>query len=323
MTRTGNWKKALLESSMPLEFEASRVLVSWGFSVNADFKYAWSDSEAFKDAAVDLHAVSALPFANRQEAEARIELLINCESRHPDVLWMFLPDPNRPEFSPGRSGAALRVIDQFSPFVISPEPSAAFDAGLTLCFRGVEIDAGTGETPGSSYKKSLSQLQNALPRLFTENTLECLTGPTPENRPFLFCPVLLTTAPLYVIQRDVELADIQAAESVTEIGDPHPFLVLYSDYSPDFKARCMDESSVLKDLLRTDEAMEIEMKKVRYYNSHSNLPLTIIDAVTSGQYAYLNAFFTRFIVCSLDGFPQLVDALKQAADDALATRIAV
>lgn len=215
-TRSANWKKALLESNMPLEFEASRVLVSRWFSVNADFKYVWSDSEAFKDAAVDLHAVSALVFANRQEAEARIELLVNCESRHPDILWVFLPDPNRPEFSPRRSGAALRVIDQFSPFVISPDPSAAFEAGLTLYFQGVEIDAGTGEAPRSSYKKRLSQLQNALPRLFTENALGCLTGPPPENLPFLFCPVLLTTAPLYVIQREVELANIQAAESVTK-----------------------------------------------------------------------------------------------------------
>lgn len=327
MTVRSNWKKALLQSSMPLEFEASRLLVSRGFMVNSDFKYAWSDSEAFQDAAIDLHAVSELPSSDRNPAEGKIELLVNCESRHPDILWMFPPDPNRSEFSSefssGRSGPALRVIDQFSPYVISTGPSADLDAGLPLCGRGIEIDAGTGETSGAPHKRGVAQLQNALPRIFTENTLEFLTGPAHLNLPFLFCPVLLTTAPLYVMKKEVRIQDIEAADSVTDIGDPHPFLVLHSDYSPDFKTRCIDESSPLKELLRTDEAMEIEMKKVRFYNSHSNLPLTILEAVTSGRHAYLNAFFTRFIICDLAGFPVLVDALKQAADDSLATRASV
>jgi hypothetical protein len=311
------WKEALLLSSMPLEFEAARLLVAEGFSVNSDFQYAWSGGEGLRDSAVDLHASSSLAMPGFDEAVVLNELLINCAPRHPDVSWLFLPDLNTPEFSTPRGGSTIRMIDQFSPYVISQKPAAAFDAEMPLCYRGIEINMATGEDAGPVFNRGILKLQHSLPRLLTENTFAMLTGPRKMNMPFLFCPVLVTSAPLYVIQKEVSTEDIRAASGIEEVASPAPCLIMYSDFSPDFKTRCMNEAEALKPLLRSEKVMEIEMKKVRHYNSHSNLPFTIIEALNAADFHYLNTLFTRFIVCTQNHFPDFVRGFKQAVHQSL------
>jgi len=311
------WKNALLLSSMPLEFEAGRFLVDQGFAVNSDFRYAWKDFEIVSDTAIDIYAKGNIPSGAIDEY-LQVELLVDCEHRAPDKVGFFLPDINLPGhlFS---SGNTLRMIDQFSPYIIDPDIKNGFDSGLFLCYKGMEIDLQTGEINDFIYKKGLSKLQNALPRLFTENIMMFLSGPPEENIPFLFCPVLLTTAPLYVMKSNISLEQIQSASDVKEIGAEVPFLIMRSDISPGLKNICINESSRLKEIVRTDNAMSIEMKKARYYNSLFNLPFTIIDALNSAEYFYLNAFFTQFIICNNAEFPLFINTLKKNAKSAFNT----
>ncbi|MEZ4528562.1 MAG: hypothetical protein R2941_21825 [Desulfobacterales bacterium] len=313
------WKEALLLSNMPLEFDAARVLVDEGFVVNSDFRYAWDSTGMARDSAIDLHARTFFPFPESPDRAAQVELLVDCRHRSPETAGIFLPDPNPGGSSRSSGGNSVRVIDQFSPYLVPQDALIAFDADMPVCYKGMEVNLVSGEVDETLFTAGIWQLQNPLPRLLTENVLAFLTGPRTANFPFFFCPVLLTTSVLYVLKKDIRLDEIEHAENVQELGTQTPFLIMCSDMSPDFRARCISESGRLKPLLRTEKAMEIEMKKARYYNSHFNLPFTIIDALNAADYYYLNSFFTRFVICSNACFPEFVRKLKQASANALKT----
>jgi len=313
------WKEALLLSNMPLEFDAARLLVDEGFVVNSDFRYAWDTAGTARDAAIDLHAKTFFSFPESPDRKAQVELLVDCRHRNPGTVGLFLPDPNFPGASRSNGGNTVRVVDQFSPCLIQPDAMTAFDAELPLCYKGMEVNLTSGDADENLFTAGMWQLQNPLPRLLTENVLSFLSGPRSANFPFFFCPVLLTTSDLFVLKKDIRLDEIEQAQNVAELGTQTPFLIMRSDMSPDFRARCISESGRLKPLLRTEKAMEIEMKKARYYNSHFNLPFTIIDALNTADYYYMNSFFTRFVICSNACFPDFVKKLKQASLNALKT----
>ncbi len=86
---TSEMEKQLVSSSLPLEFEAAKILVSKGFSTSADFAYARSDSGFIKDFSVDLHATGYIPFSNPNEVVATLQLLVECKQRHPNISWLF------------------------------------------------------------------------------------------------------------------------------------------------------------------------------------------------------------------------------------------
>ncbi len=314
-----NWKEALLLSDMPLEFAAARVLVSEGFSVNSDFRYAWGEEETGKDAAVDLHGKLLSPFPESPEKFLLTEVLADCRHRRPDTVGIFLPDPNPPGTSPLPSGKSIRLMDQFSAFVMERDSIRAFDTSLPFCYKGLEVNLKSGETDENVFRKGLWHLQNPLPRLITDNILDFLSGPRENNRPFLFCPVLLTTSALYVMKADISMEEIERAAEVRELGEEVPWLLMYADMSPVFRKRCMDESARLNSLLRTEKAMEIEMRKARYYNSRIHLPFTIIDALNAADYYYMSIFFSRFVICNYTRFAELIRKIKKTALTALST----
>lgn len=315
------WKKGLLSSGMPLEFEAASLLVSKGFAVNSDFKYTEvSDSGVMRDSSVALHAESHTPFSNPNKITARIDLLTECRHRHPNETWLFLPDLNKPDFSPATSGNTIRVVDNFSPYTIESDAALTFDTSMPVCQKGIEIDMETGNVSDSVFRKGLAQLQYAIPRLLTENALLYLSVHPDHNVPFIFCPILLTTAQLFVVNKDVTTDQIETSSEIREIASQVPYLMMYSDYGPDFESQCMRECNRLKVLQRSEKAMAIEQKRARHYKSQQNLPFTVVEALITGDRYYLDTFFTQFVICSKMHFPTLVDTIKKTAVSALRTR---
>ncbi|OQY60706.1 MAG: hypothetical protein B6245_00195 [Desulfobacteraceae bacterium 4572_88] len=323
------WKKGLLSSSLPLEWEISRQLVSEGFVVHSDYKYSQSHSAPVRSAPVDLCAKAYMPFRpasqplSQSSLTAQLELLIECRHRNPDKIWLFLPDPNLPEVSPARVGNTLRVVDKFSSYVIESEAPAAFDMQLPLCQKGLEIDSRTGDIDESVLRNALLQLQYALPRLLTENVLFYLVSPSPENIPFLFCPVILTNTQLFVLNRDTDSKQVEACSEIRDIAAPAPYLTLYLNCSADFEAQCMRETLRLKPLQRNERAMVIERRRARHYQNQSLLPFTIIDALTTAEHYHTQAFFTQFIVCSNSHFAELLEHIRNTATSALSSRLLI
>lgn len=175
-----SWKENLLSSSVPMEFEVSKLLVKHGFSTSSDYSYTRHGAQGRDDFSVDLHASIYLPYRRPNEITAEFDLLIECKHRHRNNKWLFFPDPNRGAFSPFTLGHTLRVVDVFSPVMPGDEHTIAFDNKANFCLKGVEIDLNSGAVHDAEIRRGLAQLQYALPRLVTE-TIEWNLGMLPEE----------------------------------------------------------------------------------------------------------------------------------------------
>jgi len=322
------WKTALLSSGMPLELEASRVLVSKGFIVNSNYKYDQSDSRFIKDISVGLHAKANAPFpgANEKspsqanEKSGQLELLVECRHRHSDIVWFFLPNPNPGNASPIMQENTIRVVDNFSSYVMESDAAAAFDAAMPVCQKGLEVDTVKGDVDETSFKHGLSQLQYAIPHLLTENVISHIEEETEQNLPFLFCPVFLTNSKLFVLNKSATAEDIEASSRIQDISDDVPYLMIYLDYSKDFEGRCVSEIFRLGELRRNEKAMIVERKRAGYYGTRFNLPFTIVESLMMADRSYMDVFFTRFIICNNSHFPILVDTVREITESVLETK---
>lgn len=315
-----NWKTGLLASNLPLEYEILDILTAQGFSCYSDFKYARNDAGIISDFSVDVHASAFTPFGAEDDLTAKIDILGECEHRHPDINWLFIPNIAARTKTPEDFGQSIRIIDQFSPYTIAREPIIAFDRSLPQCQKGIEINIRTGNVTVSEFNTRLAKLQHVLPRLYTENVLYFQTIRSEWNLPFLFCPILITSAKIFMLKPNISLQHIEDAESLEDVAQETPYIIIQSDYGPDFENQCRCECERLKVLQRNDQTMLIEQQRARYFNTRDNLPFTLIDALTNADRFYLKNLFTRFIACTNNRFSELMDAIKQSVNDALDTR---
>jgi hypothetical protein len=188
MSNPKSWKSELISSSIPLEFDAARILVSHGFAITSDYTYARDDSGTVKDFSVDLFARATTPFTNPNKLTSELELLVECKQRNPNTRWLFFPEINRLDFSPITVGVTLRSVDNFFKGFFPPNATIDFDKQGPFCYKGIEIDEISGIVHDSQLRHGISQLQYAMPRLLT-NSIEFQLGSHEEdNIPFFSAP---------------------------------------------------------------------------------------------------------------------------------------
>jgi len=224
---------------------------------------------------------------------------------------VFIPDPNPPDHSPAAAGQAIRIVDNFSPYVVETEPLAALDSNLPVCTKGLEINMASGKVNTETIRNEISRLRYALPRILIDAVLFFNLGPPDNNIPFAFCPILLTTVDLLILNNDVGDDDIENAGTIHDIARQVPYLMMYSDFGPDFESVCARESERLKVLHKNDRMLSIEQKKARFYNNRMFLPYTITESMAAKERFYLDAFFGRFIICNKSHFSDLLNEIMK------------
>jgi hypothetical protein len=318
------WKDNLLSSSVPMEFEVSKLLVKHGFSTSADYSYTRHGAQARDDFSVDLEASIYLPFRRPNEITTELHLLVECKHRHRNNKWLFFPDPNPGGFSPFTLGRTPRVVDDFAPVMLDDRHSVAFDNKSIFCIKGVEIDLNNGSVYDAEIRKGLSQLQYALPRLVTE-AIEWNLGCHPEEcYPFLYCPVLLTTSEIFVAKADTTIESVERAETLPDLATPAPWVVVYCEQTQDFQRYRQITCEALSELIGSGATDWIDAvrKEARVYES--SLPSAECGDLT-GEYsrARLGGYFGQVIVCSLNHFETLLNKLKAVASRTDKTRTAL
>jgi hypothetical protein len=312
----GKWKTGLLASGVPLEYEASLLLTSAGFSVSADYAYSREDAGVAKDFSVDIEARATYPFSDPNRIQAALSLLVECKYRHPRVIWLFLPDPNQPDLSPITLGSTLHSIDEFSWTVLSANATVPFDEHIPFALKGVEVNLSNGNAFDADIHQGISQLQYALPRLFSDLVSFNLNGHPRDNVPFFYCPILLTSAPVYIANPTISVADVMAADDIATLGDPHPYIVLYRDYSPDFEQHCVWHFSSLREMLQ-----KAQLKRIHHARNADpkllDAPLETIKGLLAGQRYFLHSLFSQFIICTLTAFPDLLAKISSTVDHAM------
>lgn len=313
------WKSHLASSGVPLEFEAAKILAKKGFAVSADYTYARDDAGVVKDFSVDIEATGFTPFRNTNHLTSSVSLLVECKYRVPSTKWFFLPDPNTAEFYMGVSGDTLHAVDEFSPFKLDVGSTASFGADMVLCYKGVEINE-RGDVFEREIKHGLSQLQYALPRLFTQKVMFS-GGAGEDSFPFFYCPILLTNADLIVAKEELTLRDIEKADSVTDLGERVPFFVIQQDFGPDFERHCLKECAPLGKLEELDHFRVLSgLRADSERGTVNDRWLEICKGLVNNEKYYINRFFTQFVVCNFNAFARLITHVKRTAMEAISTR---
>lgn len=311
MKSSGKWKDKLLSSSFPLEYEAMKILVEKGFSVSSDFSYSRLDGDIIKDFSVDIEALAFTPFEDQNDITSTVRLLVECKYRKDGIAWIFLPDPNDASFSPFTMGHTIRAVDCFSRDILSPNSMVSFDGGedVVFCFKGVEVDTVNPSAHDAQIKHGVNQLHYALP-VMLEKEINNNSCPQPDPaRPFFIVPILLTNAELYVAEDGFSMRLVKEAGSLDNIAFRAPYVVTYNDISPDFESHCaaIFEDEFFFDAEYLSEIGNYRSSKGEYENC---LPLNVIESLESNRMFELKRYFTQYIVCNWDSFPELVDDIK-------------
>lgn len=310
------WKSKLVSSSIPLEFEVAKLLASNGFAVSADFIYSRNDSGVIKDFSTDINATGYLPLSDPNKIQGKLELLIECKQRYSSIKWLFFPDPNDPGFSPITLGRTIRAVDEFSLLFFQPDATVLFDENMDFCYKGVEINEEGGLVHDSELKHGIAQLQYALPRLLTENIINNVRGGV-DGIPFLYCPILLTTAELFIAKDTLTTEDIENSTTISDFAKQVPFLVLYSEYGPDFEKHCQNECSPLANLSSFDSTKFIQNYRRNNGEYEHKLPMVLGPRYAKALPDVLISSFSQFVICTMSEFPALVNKITEISTNAV------
>lgn len=306
MSDSNKWKTKLLSSSLPLEYEVSRILANRGFSIDSDYSYTRKDSEAAKDFSVDIKA-TGLPF-NKHEEAALLTLLVECKYRHRNNKWLFFDDPNIETNSLFFPGETIRAISCFSPRMVESRRTKDFDDLSKFCLKGTEIDLSTGAVHDSEIRHGLLQLQYAIPRLLHELINENLMDGISHNNPFFYCPILVTTSEIWCVKPDINIDRIENATNLEDIASKEPWIITYSEETPEFKRHRVETFQYLGDFSNhTDLYIIDDIKQNSYPNEE--LPSEIFYALSNDKHEQFRAYFSQTIICSLNHFDDMVEKI--------------
>jgi len=208
----------------------------------------------------------------------------------------------------------IHAVDEFSrQFFTTPELGALSSIAdrNRVCYKGTEINISTGIVDDSKLKHGISQLQYALPRLLVQNIIFCVNETKLKDHHFFYCPILVTTAELYITKNALKTQDIEKSSSLDQIAKKVPYLIVSLDYGPDFEKHCSKESENLE-----NPSIKISLRNIeKYRNSKMGFPyrspVKICERLVRSEKYQLQEYFSNFIVCSMKDFPTLLDEIKK------------
>jgi hypothetical protein len=108
---------------------------------------------------------------------------------------------------------------------------------LSFCTKGIEIYE-NGFDP-NTISRGLNQLRYALPNLVAQESRAQINVWNEEDLLINFiCPILVTTADLYVLKSGLDLQDFQSASSLTDISNEVDALIAYQESGPHLYSYC-------------------------------------------------------------------------------------
>ena len=295
------WKSSLLSSSYPLEFEVAQILIKNKYAVEGEFPYKRIEDGNTKEFSVDIKALNCLNETNNVNANDLLEinLLIECKYRVPKTNWIFLPEINsNHNYTPdSKEGSAFNIVDQFSYHYFDNSPMVNFEKQIPKVWKGVEVKSDSAND--KEIKRGIYQLRYALPYFFEEK-IDFNLLRNEFNIPFLVCPILITTADLYVLKKDCKVESVTKAEKVEDVATKVPYLVSFYPLGPDFLNH---SQAIFKEFdEETPKGVFEYFNGLRTFGNSWETPVSIYNGFYYGNEKILNQYCSKVIICSLANF---------------------
>lgn len=222
------WKDALLKSSLPLEHLAAEVLDRNDVYVSGEYTYSrFNEIGEETTFSVDLSAFKLFDGEDSKPAWGCLDLLIECKYSHPQVMWVFAPHT---------SDVVVSCISVYEDLctqrIESKELIYQFDENTPYCYRGVQIHPDGSDL--ENIPRGLNQLRFASTHYVQRLLRNQLTEFNDEDLLIHFyCPILLTTAHLYVLKEGLSIRDFQHADKIDQVATSVESLVSFEDTRQD------------------------------------------------------------------------------------------
>lgn len=302
----GGWKKHLLRSGVPLEYEVAQILASKSMSISADFSFMRRDGMSKKESSVD---ISADWYNDENDPSLQLSLLIECKYRAKNKTILFVPDPNE-LYSPVTLGGTIHSFDFAVPYKIGLNSFIEIDKSLDYAYKAIEIsDDGAFE---EQIWHGIQQIRYGIPVAIRNHFEFSLFSHAQESMSLIFANILVTNAPLRILNEGCTISDIEAAETLESISSERECVILFSDYGPDYEDHvrsifegvsdvCEDAANARRDLLVS------QGKEISYLED----PARIFEQFESAERYSIRRVSTQFFVVTLDGLENLVTRIQE------------
>lgn len=222
------WKDALLKSSLPLEHAVATQLARLKWLVWGQFSFSRNNEAGTPvDFSIDLEA--SKEYSSTTHWLANLEVLIECKYTSPGAKWLFLPYPPTAQVR----GNAVHTFDQAANKLVSDSRSLdRLEDDVPYCIRGISIfENGADEI---AIHRGTTQLRYAMPHLAGQALSSQATGKHDADvHVTIACAILVTTAPLFILNDDVTIDDVQNADSMDSLTTEVDSVILWDSRSPD------------------------------------------------------------------------------------------
>lgn len=221
------WKTGLLKTGLPLEFVTTNILNKLDHKIFGEYPYIRpNESKELKEFSVDIRTYKTLDNYN-DERLIILSMLVECKYRQPGTSWIFSPYPS--DLIPL---GILNSTEDIVPVRIENEAVLKFEQKIGYCISGVELSPdGTGNTNGA--KHGLFQLKFAMPEFLKNDYANGLEHTYYEGRFIdLSCAVLVTTADIRLIKKDINLDDFKSAEDLDAVTELKEAIILNETPGP-------------------------------------------------------------------------------------------
>jgi len=218
-----NWKKHLLKSGLPFEYEVKECFVKQGCTVWDEFSYLKKDENAIeKEFSYDLDA-------NIWKGGHSVDFLIECKYKTEPTKWFFTPDPYYYQSDLSRN-SFFHPIDHFSKhtflFKNAPLDEVIKDPLGPFCLKGVELFK--DQHVETNITKAIAQLSYAFIDKLISSLDEQLNSELFSDKIFLHIPIIITNADLHIINKNLTTQEIESAKSIDNISTQHNFLLYHN-----------------------------------------------------------------------------------------------
>ncbi len=305
-------KAGLLRSGLPLEHVVAGMLGAKGFSVAGEYTYGrLNEEEVCRDFSVDLLAFRLMGQVrdNKTEMLYCLNLLVECKYSRRGIKWIFSPHEPDNRIKCG----FININQDLCVKRVGTEALRSIEVELQHCIRGTAL-IDNKDADARRISNGLYQLRYASPHLTArklDNQVNVMRRAEFGDDKYLLieviCPILVTTAPLYVLKHGLGMEDFYDMETLKDVADEVDGLVMYQEEGAEMDDYCFD---IWSKLVKKNSHMKWYISSLQELLEESGCaPHVCLDVYKLGR-AMMHSS-RNILVTNLDGLKKWVRKVER------------
>ena len=303
--KSGKWKDAFLKSSLPLEYLSADKLRAKGCGIMGEYSYMRENEHGLAvECSVDVWAMRHY-YKHRKEHWGTLNYLVECKYCHPSVRWVFMQH-GKDDTEYLMDISPVQVMDHLCTRMIwDKRPIWNLRDRFPMCPKGVEIHS--NDATSQNIDRGRSQLVYGLPRLISHLAEgEIMKWNDVDLEIEMSCPMLVTTAGLFILKPGLSLESFLQAKDLADIAGQVPALILTTPYSHMFSDYA---DHVISDLHNKNPEIKKRLKELRDVSGQTD-DFPEVPSNYSFDF-FIRECVYRLLVVNYDALEQVVEVVHK------------